>query len=178
MDPLEQRIKALQDDLQQVEQPDQLAIWNRIATTRPVKSRRLPPRHWMAAAALVLVGACLGYWWHAVQSRPDNTASLADMPPEWQARVQEYQVLIGRKEQALQLNRPRGSTASDEFQELQLLDSLHRAFMADFAALPKDQRTEERLLHYYEQKIRILELILKATQIRQHEEERHAQRQI
>lgn len=178
MDPLENRIKDLQDALQQVEQPDRLAIWAGVSPSPPVKAtwvRRLPWRSAAAALALLLAGTSLGYWWNETRHRRLEAARFAELPPEWQAKVQVYQVLVGRQEAALKVNSPRGATAADERRELEVLDSLQAAFLADFETLPKDQRTAERFLRYYEQKNRILELILKEIQIRNHEAEKQAQ---
>ena len=178
MDPLEKRIKELQDELQQVEQPDRLHIWNGVTRIPPAK--KTLPWAWAAAAILLLaVGACLGYWWSQSQRPQIKAADFADLPPEWQAKIRECQTQVSHHEKTLRVNRPSGATAADELRELQLLDSLQQRFLADFETLPKDDyRTAERYLHYYEQKIRILELILKEVQIRKHEEERHTPQQI
>lgn len=181
MDPLEKRIKELHDELQQVEQPDRLAIWNGIVRTPPVEKRpeyRSPWRWAAAAAVLLLIGAGFGYWWSETRHRNTETAGLAYLPPEWQVKVREYQTLVGLREKALQLNRPDAFVASDEFRELQVLDSLQQTFLADFAAMPKDQRSAARYLHYYEQKMRIIELIIKEIEIHKHEEEKRVQQQI
>lgn len=178
MDPLEKRIKDLQDELQQVERPDRLHIWNGVTRRPPTQSRW--PWAWAAAAILLLaLGAGLGYWWSQAHRPQVKAADFADLPPEWQAKIRAYQTQIDHQEKTLQVNRPGGVAAADELRELHLLDSLQQTFLADFEALPKDDyRTAERCLHYYEQKIRILELILKEVQIRKHEEERHAPLQI
>ncbi len=178
MDPLEKRIKELQDELQQVEQPDRLHIWNGV-TRIPLAKKTLPWAWTAAIIVLLAVGACLGYWWSQSRTPRIKAADFADLPPEWQAKIRAYQAEVSHQEKVLRVNRPSGSTAADELQELHLLDSLQQTFLADFETLPKDDyRTAERYLHYYEQKIRILELILKEVQIRKHEEERHAQQQI
>lgn len=180
MDPIERRIKDLQNELEQVEQPDRLAIWNGITSAKPVKTGWMQPlpTRWIAAAAiaLLLTGIGLGYWWNENRRHRPDTAVLADLPPQWQAKVREYQILVGRREQAVHVNAPRGAVLADELRELQLLDSLQQVFLADFESMPKDDRTAARCLHYYEQKIRILELILKEIQIRKHEAEKHANR--
>lgn len=181
MDPLEKRIKELHDELQQVEQPDRLAIWNGIGRRPPLQAQtsRRPAWIWSAAAAvLLLIGAGAGFWWSESRHRHAEIAGINELPPEWQAKVQEYQLLVGRREKSLRQSSPDAFMASDEFRELQVLDSLQQTFLADFEALPKDQRTAERYLHYYEQKMRILELIIKEIEIRKHEEQKRIQRQI
>ncbi len=171
----------MHDELQQVEQPDRLAIWNGIARTPPVAKRpeyRSPWRWAAAATVLLLIGAGFGFWWSETRHRNIEAAGLADLPPEWQVKVREYQTLVGRREKVLQTNRPDAFVASTEFRELQVLDSLQQTFLADFAAMPKDQRTAARYLHYYEQKMRIIELIIKEIEKSKHEEEKRLQQQI
>lgn len=171
----------MHEELQQVEQPDRLAIWNGVVRTPPVAKRpeyRRPWRWAAAATVLLLIGAGFGYWWSENRHHNIETAGLTDLPPEWQVKVREYQTLVGRREKFLQTNRPDAFVASAEFRELQVLDSLQQTFLADFAAMPKDQRTAARYLHYYEQKMRIIELIIKEIEIHKHEEEKRTQQQI
>lgn len=181
MDSIEKRIKELHDELQQVEQPDRLSIWNGIVRIPPVEKRPEFRSLWRWAAAatvLLLIGAGFGYWWSENRHRNTETAGVADLPLEWQVKVREYQTLVGYREKALQRSRPGPFVASEEFRELQVLDSLQQTFLADFAAMPKDQRTAARYLHYYEQKMRIIELIIKEIEKHKHEEEKRIQQQI
>ncbi len=181
MDPLEKRIDQLQDALQAVEQPDREAIWKGILLTPTVKNQPFYRQQWkwMVVTGLLILGSSyLGYWYSETKKSPQKEIDLADLPLEYQIKVRQYQTLVGQKEAILHINRPAGSVAAEELQELQLLDSIQQVFLADFKALPKNERTIQRCLIYYEQKIRILELALKEIQIHKHEKERNTSLQI
>ncbi len=177
MDPLEQRFKALQEELQGVEQPDQAAIWNKIRQKREKQRGVLIRLSWRraAAVALILASVGFGYWWGRRGAPPSEASLIAELPSEWRHRVHSSRAVALRREADLRQNRPPNALAADEFRELHLLDSLHRDFMADLQSLPKDQRTAELFLQYYEQKIRILELISKEIQLYHYEEEKRTQ---
>lgn len=180
MDPLEKRISALQDALQKVEQPDRQAIWNSISRPVVVKKHWIKQRWWIwvaLAAVFLIIGARLGYWWSQTASAPPEDLALEALSPELQAEVHQYERLVSTKEQVLRVNLPKGAALTADLDELELLDSLHAQFLSDFPALPKDERSAQRYLHYYEQKIRILELLLKEIQLQKNEQERNAQRQ-
>jgi hypothetical protein len=181
MDALEKRLVELQDELQSVEQPDRQAIWNGISrpvATKPTSALGRIGR-WLAWAFLfLLIGATLGYW--LFQKTPEQAGAFAleDLSPASQVELRRYERLAQDKEQAVRVNLPKGATDEGALTELQLLDSLHRQFLSDFPALPKDDRTTQHYLHYYEQKIRILELLLKEIKIQQNEQERNTQVQL
>ena len=181
MDNLKKRLETLREELQQVEQPDKLAIWTGIASSLPVKPEKgfRLTRNWLLAAILLLsIGIGLGYWWRKNLSEASPNRGFAELPPVYENQLNQYQELVRQKEASLYVNSPNRASLAREFGELQLLDSLQQAFLSDFEALPKDYRTAQRYLHYYEQKIRILELIIKEIQIKNNEKEKNLQWQI
>ncbi|MCC6283160.1 MAG: hypothetical protein IT262_21310 [Saprospiraceae bacterium] len=178
MDPIEKRIDALREQFEQVEQPDRDAIWQRIQRPLPLQASR-PRWHWLAAACvLLLVGIGIGLWWPQRPPASGEAAFLAGLPPEWQQQIRQYQDQARHKELVLQTYSSKGTPVPGDIHELQVLDSLQQVFWDDFRALPKDEHTAQLYLRYYEQKIRILELVLKEIQIHEHEKERTAEWQI
>lgn len=178
MDPLEKRFAALQEQFEQVEQPDRQAIWARIQHPAPLKATRPVWQRLLAACILLLVGVGIGWWWQQSASATREAAFLASLPPKAQAQIQQYQTLVRHKEMALQTYSAGGAAVPGDLTELQALDSLQQVFWDDVQALPKDEHTAQLYLRYYEQKIRILELVLKEIQIHEHEKERTAKWQI
>lgn len=174
MDALEKRIKALQESLQTVETPDTQAIWAGIKTLpEPPKPWWRKPWWWIiGAVALLGAGAGLGIWWNESQHQETEPAVMATLPEAWRLKAVEYQKLVSNQENHLRSLLPEHSEFQIETSELELLDSMQRDFMADFQTLPKDEKTASRYLHYYEQKIRILELIIKEIQLRKNETEK------
>lgn len=176
MDALEKRIKALQEPLEAVETPDAQAIWAGIRTL-PEQPRPWWRKPWwwvVGAVALLGSGVGLGVWWNESQHQQPAPAAMAEALPEaWRSKAAAYQQLVSHQENHLRSLLPEQTEFQIETSELELLDSLQRSFMADFQTLPKDEKTAARYLHYYEQKIRILELIIKEIQLRKNETEKH-----
>lgn len=174
MDPLENRIRALQEAMESVEQPDKPAIWQGIARPEmraPNISFKARFR-WAAAAAVLLLGACTLFWWQSTRQQRLEAATLAQLPAEWQFKARECQLLVKHYEQKAQLHRRDTTAIADEIRVLREVNDLQASFLADFETLPKDQRTASRYLRYYEQRIRIMELIFKKIEIQKYEEER------
>ena len=171
MDPLENSIKALEEAMQSVEQPDKLAIWKGISRHEAVPKKplfRISAR-WAAAAALLLLWVCTYYGWQNTRQQRMEAAAMAQLPMEWQLKAQEYQLLVKRYEQKVPLDSQNTEAIADEVQVLREVDDLQASFLADFETLPKDHRTAARYVRYYEQKVRILELICKKIEIHKHE---------
>lgn len=175
MDPLENRIKTLEEAMQSVEQPDKLAIWKGISRHEAAPKRSLfrISARWAAAAAVFLLGVCTYYRWQNTRQQCMEAAAIAQLPMEWQLKAKEYQLLVKQYEQKVPLNSQNTEAIADEIQVLQEVNDLQASFLADFETLPKDHRTGARYVRYYEQRIRILELIVKKFEIHKHEEERN-----
>jgi hypothetical protein len=174
MDALEKRIKALQESMDHVEIPDTQAIWTGIVTL-PEKRKPLwrSTVGWIIFGVLLLVtGIMLGYWWNESNHRPSENIQIAELPEPWKNKVLEYQKLASEREHTVRTLLTSSAQLPFETGELEELDRFQQEFMADFQALPKDEKTAARYLHYYEQKIRILELIIKQIQLRKNESEK------
>ncbi|MEO0008513.1 MAG: hypothetical protein RJA20_2709 [Bacteroidota bacterium] len=114
----------------------------------------------------------LGYWWNESNHRPSENIQIAELPEPWKNKVLEYQKLASEREHTVRTLLTSSAQLPFETGELEELDRFQQEFMADFQALPKDEKTAARYLHYYEQKIRILELIIKQIQLRKNETEK------
>ncbi|MFN7118688.1 MAG: hypothetical protein ACK4TA_17955 [Saprospiraceae bacterium] len=179
MDKLEQRIAALREELEQVEQPDRAAIWGGVQRKMGTPARRFyqhPSWRAVAASVAILLIASAGWWAHRLLYGYSEDITLTHLSPEWQKEIKYYQQLVNEKERTLHLENIDRDAFSEVLRELESLDSVQAEFRQDFRALPKDERTVQTLLRYYEQKIRILELLTKEIQIKQNEQERDTQR--
>ncbi len=177
MDQLEKRIQALREEMDRVERPDRRTMWEEIQRQQgltPIKSSRQTWRGFaMGAAASVAVLLIAGVsWWAYQQMNTKHTAIAVNLPPQWQKEQQEYQQLIENKMQSLRLENIDKNAYREVLQELEHLDSMQLLFQQELPALPKDDRTILILMRYYEQKIRILEILSKEIQIQQNEKER------
>lgn len=178
MKELEQRIAALQEELEQVEQPDQAAIWGGVQRRLGRKPRRFYQNQWLqaiAASVAIIVIAGAGWWAHRLLYGSSDQLSVTNLSPRWQQEVQQYQQIVDHKERELRLENIDKDAFGEMLKELESLDSVQSEFRQDFQALPKDERTVQTLLRYYEQKIRILELLSKEIQIKKNEQERDTQ---
>lgn len=178
MDKLEQRIQAIRDELEQIEEPDRAAIWGGVQRKIGVRVRLFYQRQWvrtLAASVAILLIAGAGWWAHLWFYSNADEIQVAGLSPQWQQEVQHYQQLVNNKERELRLENIDKDVFGEVLRELKSLDSVQTEFRADFQALPKNERTVETLLRYYEQKIRILELLSKEIQIKQNEKERNTQ---
>lgn len=177
MAKFEQRIEAFREELEQIEQPDRAAIWGGVQRKLGVQSRSFYPSPWArvgAASVIILLIAGAG-WWAYFWFNNAKDVPIANLSPQLQQKVQRYQDLVKNKERELHIDNINKNTFSEVLRELESLDSVQMEFRADFQALPKDERTVQTLLRYYEQKIRILELLSKEIQIKQNEKERDTQ---
>ncbi|MBL7807708.1 MAG: hypothetical protein JNN28_07840 [Saprospiraceae bacterium] len=174
MDTLEKRIKALQESMDEVEMPDTQAIWAGVVTLPEKKAPWWRKPFWWIAFGLVLLGAgvSLGYWWSESKHLPAEQIPIAELPEPWRNKALEYQKQVSEQETQMHALLTANTQLPLEAKELEELDRLQQDFMADFQALPKDEKTAARYLHYYEQKIRILELIIKQIQLRKNETEK------
>lgn len=179
MDSFEKRIEALRAALQEIEQPDRAAIWGGVQQKMGMKPRRFYQNPWLRAvavsAAIALV-ASAGWWAHRLLYGYAEPIPVANLSPKWQQEVEQYQQMVNEKERELRLENIDRDAYGEVLKELESLDSVQAQFNEDFRALPKNDRTVQTLLRYYEQKIRILELLSKEIQIKKNEEERDTQR--
>lgn len=175
---MEQRIQELRKELEEIEQPDRAAIWGGVQQKMGMKPRRFYQNPWLravAASVAILLIAGAGWWAHRLLYGYTNDIPLANLSPKWQKEVEQYQQVVNEKEEALHLENIDRNAYGEVLRELESLDSVQAQFKEDFRALPKDEKTIQTLLRYYEQKIRILELLSKEIQIKKNEQERDTQ---
>lgn len=168
MDAFEKRIHELKDALDQVETPDIQGIWEGIATSQEKKKNWGRSSIWLITlgALLLSVGILLGYWWNESKQQLMEDVQIAKLPEPWHHKVLEYQKRASEQEYFMRTLLTGNTQLPLEALELEELDRMQKDFMADFQALPKNEKTAARYLHYYEQKIRILEMIIKQIQLR------------
>jgi hypothetical protein len=153
-----------------VEEPDDDLIWagiqNRLhAETRDVsrltnKIRLLRIRN-VAATAIILFA--LGYIANDIVNRKtaDKIVTLSSINSELGRRESEYRTQVSFKTQEV-----RSFTGSDDkvisqlFEEIGKLDIIYTQAMSDLKELGPDQRVINTIFSTYEQKIRLLELII------------------
>lgn len=178
MDQLERRIWELGEELEQIEQPDQQAIWSGVQQRLGMKPRRFYQNPWLraiAASVAIILIASAGWWAHRLLYGYSEQIPMTNLSPQLQAEIQQYQQLVDQKERELRLENIDRDAFGEVLLELESLDSVQAEFRQDFQALPKNERTVQTLLRYYEQKIRILELLSKEIQIKKNEQERDTQ---
>lgn len=178
MDKLEKRIGELRQELDAVEQPDRAKIWAEIQRNQglvPIsKARQTMRGFWMGVAASIAVLLVAGAGWMAYQYwnlSPNEVA--VNLPPQWEQEQRQYQQLVENKMEELRLENIDRDAYRDVLKELEEIEQMQQEFEKELPALPKDDKTIQTLLRYYEQKIRILEILSREIQLKQHEEERN-----
>lgn len=178
VDKLEKRIQELRGELESVEQPDRAKIWAEVQRQQgltPINTSKQTMRGFLmgvAASVAVLLVAGAG-WWVYQNAVTEPTPVAVNLPPQWAQEQQEYKQLIENKKQELRLENIDRDAYREVLKELEEIEKMQQAFEEELLTLPKDDKTIQTLMRYYEQKIRILEILSKEIQIKQHEEARN-----
>jgi hypothetical protein len=163
-----------------VESPDDAAVWegireqlhpgkrvgmNLFSNPRLIKIRNI------AAAAIILFS--LGYITNdIINSRNQgNRITLSSINMELGRREKEYKTLVRFKTEEVSSFTGSGDAVLKElFEELKKLDKEYDEAMADLKELGPDEKVINTIFNTYEQKIRLLELIiLETNKINRHE---------
>jgi hypothetical protein len=156
-----------------VESPDDTAIWNGIRRgleTGGMADKRLIIRSrfiWIrniAAAALILFS--LGYIANdIINGRRDNgRVTLSLINSDLGRREKEYKSLVVLKTKEVSSFYGSGDKEVKElFEEIKKLDALYDEAMTDLKELGPDEKVINTIFSTYEQKIRLLELIILET---------------
>lgn len=171
MDHFEQRIGAIRNELNQIEQPDHQLIWNRMQQQRRKRTTR---RNWLAAAAAVAVLLISATLIREKLNHSPEIAALTHLSLEQRAEIVRCRQLIDEKERIIATAVKDGENYAEWQNELKTLEADQERFISDLATLPKDERYAETLVRFYMQKVRILELFIKKIDIQNNEKERLA----
>ena len=144
-----------------VEEPDDIFIWEGIKAGIGQKHKKRKNLYWRAAAVLLilisgsLMLSKLGYF---PGSQVDLT--MADISSDLAADQEMFQILINAKYDEIKTHNVKLKDYPDFVNELEILEELNNEFLADLQTEPINPRLIEALLNYYHQKIRILEKLL------------------
>ena len=144
-----------------VEEPDDMFIWEGIKAGISQKHKKRVKLYWRAAAILLILisgSVMLSKLGDSQNSQGD--LSLADISSDLAADQEMFQVLINAKYNEIKTYNVKLKDYPDFVDELERLEELNREFLADLQTEPANQRLIEALLNYYHQKIRILEKLL------------------
>jgi hypothetical protein len=163
-----------------VESPDDTAVWKdirkRLHPGKPVeinlfsKTRLLKIRN-IAAAAIILFS--LGYITNDIINgrKSAGRITLSSIDTELGRREKEYKTLVRFKTEEVSSFAGSGDVVLKElFEEIKKLDTEYDEAMADLRELGPDEKVINTIFNTYEQKIRLLELIiLETNKINRHE---------
>jgi hypothetical protein len=156
-----------------VETPDDEAVWNRISeglserTGRPVKmAARVGWIRIRNIAAAGLLMFCLGY----IAKDLVNTlgarrnVTLGSIDSRLGQREEQYRQLVSLKARDVESFRGTGNPIVEElFGELERLDTIYSQSVADLKILGPNEKIINTIFDTYENRIRILELIILET---------------
>ncbi len=173
MENLEKYIVGHRDELDSVEALNVEKIWLGVSQQPAVSSRQstlcpkdslwdglaVNKKKWVwavAASVLLLIGFGLGYL-VGDDKTEEPLYSLKDISPQLAEQEAEFIQLISQKEAEIDIQNLEKETFKDIFEELELLDEIHKEFRKDIPQFSQNDQLVSTLIRYYEQKIRILE---------------------
>lgn len=162
---LENYLRDRREDLD-TETPDDNAIWKGIEDRLGKNRHGKKSVNWIrirniAAAAFILFS--LGYITNdIINGKKRNVMpTLSSIDRELGKKEEEYKQVIGFKTREVRQYEGTGNEAVDQlFLELKKLDSEYSAAMSDLKELGPDEKVINTIFNTYEQRIRLLELIL------------------
>ncbi len=165
--------------LDQIEQPDELQIWQGIQQNlkqQPVKKQWSYRSIALAASILFLLGFGLAYL--ALPFEKEQSESpLASLAPEFAQEEARYIQLITEKENIIRLDQLDSTQYADIFNDLALLESIQKEYRQDIPQVGPNEKLIKTLIKYYEQKIRILERLTREIEINEKYHEKVIQEQ-
>jgi hypothetical protein len=169
---LEEYLKRQRANLD-VESPDDRSVWNRIErrlsekaggrSANAVRIRWIRIRN-IAAAAIIMF--CLGYITkdiiNAVNGR--RTVTLSSIDSHLGQREEQYRAMIRLRTHEVSMLRGTDNTVVRElFSELAQLDTVYMQLMSDLRVMGPNDKVINTIFDTYENKIRLLELIILET---------------
>ena len=169
---LEEYLKNERENLD-VESPDDTAVWNRIegrlSQKGSIRSSNTGKIRWIrirniAAAAIIVF--CLGYITKDIISTISSkrNVTLASIDNRLGRREAQYKNMVSlRTHEVSLLKITDNDVVSELFSELADLDTLYSQSIADLRELGPNEKVVNMIFDIYEQKIRLLELIILET---------------
>jgi hypothetical protein len=193
MDQFQKHIKKNRKELDRIEMPDTLKIWNKIQADLADPKGELAPKEmeekpakplqvvakaerksnfWLmarAASIALLIGLGIGYW-----MRPEQvqvvTFDLAHYAPELVPKAKEYKQLVNQKMLELDVENINESDFEEIFEELKTLDAEYDNWTKEVPQYVHEKELIQFLQRHYEQKIRVLEILSKEIEKKAHYE--------
>ncbi len=157
-----------------VEEPDDLLIWEGIRSEIGKKSWKPRPGYWKIAAVIILAFTS-GFFLHHqyTKYKSPQTITLSGISNTLAKEEAQYQLVIRRQFEQIDQFQIDRIEYQDYFRELSLLDELNTEYLHDLQELQDNPRIIEALLKYYEHKIRILEKLLNEIEKRNSHENKN-----
>lgn len=195
MDKLKKHIDENREALDRIEQPDLTKIWAGVQTAlandqsteakdmdRQPETKTLAVAHkqrkrftlWAVATAAsfaLLIGLGAGYLMKPSAEIPSEF-NLANYAPDLVEEATTYRQLVDAKMTEINFQNIDTVAFTEILQELKELDGEYEHWTQDVPKFVHEQELLEFLQRHYEQKIRILEILSKEIEKRNHHEER------
>jgi hypothetical protein len=165
-----------------VESPDDDAVWERVEERLSEKSNRrslYPARNrWIAVrniAAVAIIMFSVGYITNDIINSVavKKSVTLSSIDRNLGNREEEYRRMVNlRFQEVQQLQADNNSLVAELFSELAELDSIYNQSLTDLKVLGPNDKVINTIFDTYEQKIRLLELIiLETNKTKNHEDD-------
>jgi len=175
----EDYIKVNRNQLDDVEQVDELPVWQNIQSELPATNNSNHHSNfryfWLggvAASVLFLLGFGYYLWQQPASPTQLEDFQLANVAPDLEEEETNYKKIISEKTGAIQLDKINPEDYKDIFLELQLLEEIHQEYRKDLSAFGHQDQLVKTLIKYYERKIRILERLSKEIEIKEYNNEK------
>lgn len=163
-----------------VETPDDSVIWagveeglNAGKSVKKNLSRRITLIRIRNIAAVVIILFSLGYIANDFinKDRSETLVTLSSIDSELGRREKEYKMLVDFKTEEVSSSKDsRDININELFQEIKKLDLVYDQAMKDLKELGPDEKVINTIFSTYEQRIRLLELIiLETNKLKSHE---------
>ena len=177
MDTFEKYLRERREELDRVETPRREVIWEgvRAGLQEPASGNGWTLRvgaYWrwsIAAGVAIMVGLGIWLWPDAPQQRQGDE-DWAQFYPALADEERQFKQMVAEKEAQIQLDDLNKSEFSYIFEELQLLEDVHRQMKEDLPVTLSEEELVQILMKYYERKIRILERLSREIEKRKRDE--------
>lgn len=177
MDAFEKYLQERKKELDRIETPRRAVIWEGVQAglKEPVSGNGWTLRigtywRWSIAAGVALIVSLSIWLWPGAPENSGNNADWAQFYPALADEERQFKQLVAEKEAQIQLETLNKSEFNYIFEELQLLEEVHRQMKADLPITLSEEELVQILMKYYERKIRILERLSREIEKRKRDE--------